>query len=410
VASTVRSRRRVTSVAVPGAMAVLMAGAFAAAPALAAAGSTPTLPFPTVCASGQSASGSPSASPTTGSPSATASAAAKAKAAVKTTTPGTTSPATKPAAPTTSGTGEATPTPSASGTGTGSASASASPSASSTASGSTGGFWGWLNGVWTWIFGDDATNSTKSDEILSAAQPITDTTHAASSPSPSVTASRSTPVSASGTTAAASPSPAASSARADKPTSSEPSATTSPNCISAASEAALAKAAGDDTSEGVYAVTTPWVMETPEMTLTGLTFNGVDTVSVWNATEQKYVDEQVLDFTASTLTIESMVTYSIQSAGTSGSYNTVYNNAGSGTVTTLTDVHLLTVSLTASLYGLIPQKYTPTSLPPLPEHLDLGFIPVVFTGVTTQLAYLNTASITVPGFQGFAQSGAASPE
>jgi hypothetical protein len=178
-----------------------------------------------------------------------------------------------------------------------------------------------------------------------------------------------------------------------------------PSCLSSASAAALAsKAAANGTSEGVSAVTIPWVMKTPVLSLYNLTYNGVKTVSVLDPSTGKYTDEQVLDFTSSKVTIDSMVTYSIQSG------QTVYNNAGSGTTTTLLDAHLMTVSLSGSLFGLVPQTYTPSNPPPLPVGLTVPLIPVVFTGVTTQLAFLNTGSIAVPGFDGFAQDGVASPQ
>jgi hypothetical protein len=140
------------------------------------------------------------------------------------------------------------------------------------------------------------------------------------------------------------------------------------------------------------------------MLMYDLTYNGVKTVSVWDSSTNSYTTEQVLDFTASKLTITSMVTYSIQDG------KTVYNNAGTGTTTTLTDPHLMVVKLTADLLGLLPQTYDPSNPPPLPVGLTIPLIPVLFTNVTTQLAYLSTDAITVPGFQGFAESGIASPE
>jgi hypothetical protein len=143
-------------------------------------------------------------------------------------------------------------------------------------------------------------------------------------------------------------------------------------------------------------------MKTSTLTMYDLTYNGVKTVRVWNGSA--YGDEQVLDFTASKLTIESMITYSIQNG------QTVYNNAGSGTTTTLINPHLMVTKMTASLYGLIPQTYTPANQPPLPVGLTIPLIPVIFTGVTTQLAYLHTDSIAVPGFDGFGVTGTASPE
>ena len=365
MASTVRSRRRTTAIALPSALAVLMAGAFAAAPALAAS-STPSLPFPTVCASGQSTGttgGSTSASPSTSSTSPTPSASSSTSgspSASASPSPSATPTGTKAADGTST-----TASPSASAPG----SASASPSPSSSSSG--GGFWGWLNGVWTWIFSD--AQYTPHTGVVAAAAPLN---HGG---------------------VRVEDAGAALGAKQDSGS--------SPDCISSASAAALAaKAAADGTSEGVVAGAIPWVMKTSVLSLYDLTYNGVKTVSIRDSSTGKYTDEQVLDFTASKITIESMVTYSIFNG------QTVYNNAGSGTTTTLIDAHLMTVSLTGSLFGLIPQTYTPSNQPPLPVGLTVPLIPVVFTGVTTQLADLTTGSISVPGFDGFAQNGVASPQ
>lgn len=379
------SRRRATAIAVPSALAIIVAGAFVAAPALAASPSaSPTLPFPTVCPSGAPGGSAPSASP---SNSATPSTSASGTPSPTTsTTPGLA--VKKPGGGTTTPSGPATPTapPSASG------GDPASPSPSTTATGSSngGGFWGWLNGVWTWIIdapytgGDNSavavdaplngSNNTGGGSVVAANAPLRDR--------------------------GAVPAEAA----ADSGDSSSPDpAGTLPTCISQPAQTSTP-------AEGVDAVTTPWVMKTPTLALYGLTFNGVETVNVYDDSAKKYVDEPVLDFTAAKLTIESMVTYSIQSS--TGTDNTVYNNAGSGTVTTLTNVHMMTVSLTGSLFGLVPQRYTASNLPPLPEHVDLGDllpIPVVFTAATVQLAFLSTSSIDVPGFNGAASPGVASP-
>lgn len=361
MAPTVRSRRKVTAIAVPSALALVVAGAFVAAPAIAAS-PTPSLPFPTVCSSDQTpgtSSGSASASPSTSSASPSPSASGS-------TTP---SPSTTPTGSATPANGsKASTSPSTGTTGSGSASASPSPSASS----SSGGFWGWLNGVWTWIFSDapNTTHTTVNDAVA--------------------------PLNSGGGVHVE---------NADAALGAKQDTTATPDCISSASAAALAsKAAAGGTSEGVAAGNIPWVMKTSVLTLYDLTYNGVKTVSVLDSSTGKYTDEKVLDFTASKLTIASMVTYSIQRG------QTVYNNAGAGTTTTLVNPHLMTVSLSGSLFGLIPQTYTPENQPPLPVGLTIPLIPVVFTGVTTQLAYLHTGSISVPGFDGYAQNGIASPQ
>jgi len=379
VSALFHSRRRATAVVVPSALAIAVAGAFVAAPALAASpAASPTLPFPTVCPSGSAIGVTPSVSPSTpGSPTPSAS-------GTPTPTPtGTATPGAAakkvPATPSPSRSTAPAPTSSAGG------GAPASPTPSATSS-SPGGFWGWLNGVWTWIVSDAPYTGTNTGAVAAAA-PLGE--HGA-------VVDANAPLGDRGGVVVED--------AADSDASADPSPTgTSPSCVTE-------PAGGPTSAEGVYAVTTPWVMKTPSMTLTGLTFNGVETVKVYSGSAKGYVDEPVLDFTAAQLTIRSMVTYSIQPGVDPGSENTVYNNAGSGTITTLTNVHMMTVSLKASLYGLIPQDYTPTDLPPLPEHLDLGPIPVVFTDATVQLAFLNTGSIDVPGFDGVATPGAASPQ
>jgi hypothetical protein len=384
VASTVRSRRRVTAIAVPSALAVLMAGALAAAPAIAASRTdAPALPFPTVCPSGQTpagtATGDTSASPSTSSTSPTPS-ASKSGTATPSTSPSTTS---TPTPTPTTGTG--TPTP-VNGSKASSSPSTTTPSAGGTASPSPGttsgdGFWGWLNGVWTWILSDAPytahTGAVQADAPLTrGGAQVEDGNFGLGAKQGSIFSDIA-----------------------------DGDATPTPDCISSASAAALAsKAAASGTSEGVTAGTVPWVMKTSDLSLYDLTYNGVKTVSVLDPDTGKYSDEQVLDFTSSKVTIASMVTYSIQHG------QTVYNNAGSDTTTTLIDAHLMTVTLSGSLFGLVPQTYTPSNPPPLPVGLTVPLIPVVFTGVTTQLAFLNTGSISVPGFDGFAQDGVASPQ
>lgn len=378
------SGRRATAIAVPSALAIMVAGAFVAAPALAASPTaSPTLPFPTVCPLGGSTTGS---TPATGpSSSATPSTSASGTPTpTSSTTPGSVVKKPVGGAPTPSGSSTPTTTPS----GAGGDPASPSPSASSSTPSSGGGFWGWLNGVWTWII--DAPYTAGNNSAVAVAAPLGGRGDAVAADAP-LSDRDAVPVE----------------AAADSDGSASPSPTgASPTCISQPPQTSTP-------AEGVDAVTTPWVMKTPSLALYGLTFNGVETVGVYDDSAKKYVDESVLDFTAEKLTIESMVTYSIQSGTEAGSDNTVYNNAGSGTVTTLTNVHMMTVSLTGSLFGLLPQRYTPTNLPPLPEHVNLGDllpIPVVFTDATVQLAYLSTSAIDVPGFNGNASPGAASPQ
>lgn len=357
MASSMRSRRRATAIAVPGTVAVLLAGAYAAAPALAAS-TSPSLPFPSVCPTGQSASSvstpAPSSSSTSKSPTATPTASADKSAGAASSSP-------KPSAtPTTSATTAKAPV----------TTSSASPSTSASSSTGGDGFWGWLNGVWTWIFSDSPT-SANSSTVQDAVAPLS--------------APRAVDAA------------AALGAR-------EAGSSASPDCVSAKEASKLAAEAAASPSEGVTAPTIPWVMKAPEMTMWNLTFNGVKSVKVWDASSKSYVDENVLDFTASSLTIQSMVTYSIQNG------QTVFNNAGSGTTTTLTNPHLMVTKMTADLYGLLGQTYDPDHLPPLPVGVTVPLVPVIFTNVTSVIAQLHTDDITVPGFAGFASDGVAEPQ
>lgn len=362
MASSMRSRRRATAIAVPGTVAVLLAGAYAAAPALAAS-TSPTLPFPSVCPTGQSA-------PANGTAATSSASTSKSPTAKATPSAGKSAPATPGA-----GGSIASPTPSATPTGTATPAnapnATGSPTSSTATSGSGNGFWGWLNGVWTWIFSDSPQTATGHSAVEDGVAPLT-AAHAV----------------------------AAAAALGQR----QAAASASPNCVSAQQAAKLAAAAAASPSEGVTASTIPWVMKTSEMTMWNLTFNGVKSVKVWDPSSKSYVDKNVLDFTASSLTIQSMVTYSIQNG------QTVYNNAGSGTTTTLTNPHLMVESMTADLYGLVGQTYDPDHLPPLPVGVTVPLVPVIFTNVTSVISYLNTDSISVPGFNGFASAGVAEPQ
>jgi hypothetical protein len=184
----------------------------------------------------------------------------------------------------------------------------------------------------------------------------------------------------------------------------EAGSSATPNCISAKEAAKLAAAASASPSDDFTASIIPWVMKSPSMTAWNLTFNGVKSIKVWDPDSKSYTSENILDFTASSITITSMVTYSIQNG------QTVYNNAGSGTTTTLTNPHLMVKSMTADLYGLIGQTYDPDHLPPLPVGLTVPLVPVIFTDVTTVIGGLYTDDISVPGFAGYSSNGVAEPE
>jgi len=341
-------RRAVIAVAVPTALAGL-AGALVMAPAH-AADPSPTLPFPTsICGtSSPSQKASPSPSVTSRSPSATPKPSASA------------SPQSASASPSAS--------PSASG-GTSAAGSAATPSPNTSTSSSGGGFWGWVNGVWTWIFGS-AQVTHSSAPAVQAAAPRTTSSTSANKVLPAIVSRAAGPAKKAAVASAGSTSPAA-----------------DPSCVPSS-------AVKNDpaASTGNVAAETPWHLSTPSMTMYNLTYNGIATIKTDTGSIQ------ALDFTASKVTLVSMVTFSHQ-----GGTKLQFVNGGQNQTVTLENVHLLTTSMTANVLGLLHLTFTPTSTPTALLGLLEGVtvpIPLLFTNVEADNAFLNTGSIVIPGFDG----------
>ena len=145
-------------------------------------------------------------------------------------------------------------------------------------------------------------------------------------------------------------------------------------------------------SGGDVAAEIPWHLSTPSMTMYNLTYNGITTIKTATGSLQ------VLDFTASKVTLLTMVTYSQQGGG-----KLQYVNGGDNQTVTLTNVHLWTASMTANLLGLINVTLTPTSTPTALLGLLQGItvpVPILFTNVEADNAFLNTQLIDIPGFDG----------
>jgi hypothetical protein len=168
-----------------------------------------------------------------------------------------------------------------------------------------------------------------------------------------------------------------------------PDPSSSVDCVSSAQASQDAAKAKADGAGSTVAANEPWHLSTPSMTMWSLTYNGISTVD----TAQGPV--KALNFTASKVTIVSMVTYSQQGGG-----KLQYNNGGSGQTVTLTDVTLLTTSLTANLLGLIHATFTPSSPPPLIVGLPTP-IPLLFTDVEADNAFMNAQTLDIPGFDGY---------
>lgn len=338
----IAARRALSAIAVPAAL-VAVAGTIAFAAPASAAGTAPAIPFPTaVCTSASAATAGTTApgrrTTNTAKPGPAASTGARrtpSRSAAATATP--------PA------TAAATPTPTqqaitAATTAANSPAPSPTPSASSTGAGS----WGWLNGVWTWIFG-----AVRLPHALAAPAPGAGFARAAVATKPQSTA-----------------------------TSAAPSGTAT--CLPGS---ALKKAATAATAD-VLAADIPWHLSSPSMTMYNLTYNGIVTVRTQNG------PVRALDFTASKITLLSMVTSSQQGDG-----KIQYNNGGAGKTVTLINTHLWTTTLKGDLLGLLPVTYTPDSPPPLIPGFPTP-IPLLFTQVEADNAMLNTATIDIPGFDG----------
>ena len=350
-------RRAVVAVAVPTALAGVAGTLVLATPAHAASPS-PTLPFATsICGTASpSAKASPSPSAKSQSPSATP----------KPSTSTSTTPKNAPASP------SASPSASASTNAAGQAGTATTPTPdASTSSSSSGGFWGWVNGVWTWIFGS-AQVTHSSAPAVQAAAPRTGTSTSAN------TANKVVP---------AIVSKAASPIKKVAAPSTTTSPTADPSCVP--SSAVKRNAA---TSTGDIAAEIPWHLSTPSMTMYNLTYNGITSIKTDNGSIQ------ALDFTAEKVTLVSMVTFSHQ-----GGTKLQYVDGGQNQTVTLENVHLLTTSMTADVLGLLHLTFTPTSTPTQLLGLLEGVtvpLPLLFTNVEADNAFLNTGSIVIPGFNG----------
>ncbi|HEU5357421.1 MAG TPA: hypothetical protein VFU65_23310 [Actinocrinis sp.] len=371
------SRRALVAVATPIALAAVAGALTLAAPAN-AAGTSAALPFPTsVCSTDSPASASPSASASasksaTATPQASASASGSTKANTPKNAGGSTSPSASASASASAAAGNAgaaaapTPTPSAS-------------------TSSSGGFWGWLNGVWTWIFGSEQLPKAAAAPVMGAAfNKSTGTVGGAASSVVSVVRQGAAKV---GSGSGAAKTVTHSGAVKQAATGAGAQATPSPTGSCLPKSQIKANTA---TSDGNTAANLPWHLSTPSMTMYSLTYNGVTTIQTVNG------PEQVLDFTASKATLLSMVTYSQQGEG-----KIQYVNGGKGQTVTLENVHLWSTSFTADVLGLIHQTFTPANPGLLTVLRGITIpLPLLFTNVEADNAFLNTGSIAIPGFDG----------
>lgn len=364
------SRRALVAIAAPIALTAV-AGALTLAGPASAAGTSSVLPFPTSICGTASPSASPSTSPTR---SATATAQASASASDSTQAN-----AVKSAA------GSASPSPSASSSASPAAGGTATPTATpSASSSSSGGFWGWLNGVWTWIFGSQQLPKASAAPVMNAAFTKSTGTGMSGSATGAATSGVQQAVTKVGSvTKAVAHAGAVTQAATGAGAQASPSPTAS--CVP---KSQIKRDAAS--SDGNVAANQPWHLSSPSMTMYSLTYNGVTTIQTANG------PEQVLDFTASKVTLLSMVTFSQQGDG-----KVQYVDGGQGQTVTLENVHLWSTSFTADVLGLIHQTFTPQSPGLLTVLQGLTIpLPLLFTNVEADNAFLNTGTIAIPGFDG----------
>ncbi|MBS2961821.1 hypothetical protein KGA66_02090 [Actinocrinis puniceicyclus] len=361
-----KNRRALVALGAPMAVAAVAGALTFATPANAAGASSP-LPFPTSVCGTATPVGAGSASP---SASAHRSASATPKAGASASGTGSTkpnSPRSPAASPSRSASATASQSPAAGGT----TAPSPSPSASSS---SSGGFWGWLNGVWTWIWGSEQLPHAGAAVVMGAAFAHSSVHVDASGK----------PVNLDGTIARASSTPGPGSLSRPTPVSA-PTPTPTRTCIPKSQiKKNTASSAGNTAAE------LPWHLSAPSMTMYSLTYNGVTTIQTANG------PEQVLDFTAAKVTLVSMVTFSQQGGG-----KLQYVNGGQGQTVTLENVHLWSTSFTADVLGLLHQTFTPQNpglLAPL-QGITVP-LPLLFTNVEADNAFLSTGTIVIPGFNG----------
>jgi hypothetical protein len=364
------NRRVLVAVATPVALAAVAGALTLAAPAN-AAGTAQVLPFPTSVCSTVSPTPTSSASPSTSaarsasaSPQASASGSSTAKANTAKSPGSSPSPSasasTSPAAAGAPAAAAPTPTPSAS-------------------SSSSGGFWGWLNGVWTWIFGSAQLPKAGAAPAVNAVYQLSPAKSGTVQKAAAQTAAQAKTVTHSGTVTLSKTVQQAAGVGAQA--SPSPTASCLPQSQIKANTAS---------SDGNVAANLPWHLSAPSMTMYSLTYNGVTTIQTANG------PEPVLDFTAAKITLLSMVTYSQQGGG-----KIQYIDGGKNQTVTLENVHLWSTSFTADVLGLIHQTFTPANPGLLTVLRGITVpLPLLFTNVEADNAFLNTGSIAIPGFDG----------
>jgi hypothetical protein len=140
-----------------------------------------------------------------------------------------------------------------------------------------------------------------------------------------------------------------------------------------------------------------WHLDADVLTLNGMTYNGVDTIDTAGG------PVNVLDFTADSVTLVSMVT---DAENPSAKGKLLYADGGKGQLVTLTNVHLHVLKQTGNALGFLNLTLAPGS----PAMALIGLlqgaklpIPVTFTDVHVDQYLLTSDTLAVPGFHAYAQ-------
>lgn len=129
---------------------------------------------------------------------------------------------------------------------------------------------------------------------------------------------------------------------------------------------------------------TPSRMTGTKLTMWNLKFEGVTNLATADGGSQK-----VLQFSMTKSTTDDFeLVPTILSGGRTMSLK-------SSALTVEGNVRFFTTRFEGNLLGVLPQVYTPESLPPLPEELELP-IPVFYTKIKVQLAYVDCDKLEAP--------------
>ncbi|MFD0385948.1 hypothetical protein ACFQ2B_36905 [Streptomyces stramineus] len=148
------------------------------------------------------------------------------------------------------------------------------------------------------------------------------------------------------------------------------------------------KGAAADGNDGHAFPHQPWYLEAGKLTLTGLTYRGVQEITMVNNEKKR-----VLKFTADALAIQDL--HQIVNKG-----GKQYHVAGAGTQSTVGggEITMYTEELKGKLLGLIPSTQSPTSLPPLIPGVKLP-IPIFFTDVKIRQAGQFGGTLHIPNLR-----------